>query len=275
MTAKTPEERFYAVQIFVSGSDDVLNLSKYDELKTIGNVYIAPEDGKQKVRLGVYSTRELANSALDKVKAKGFTGAYAIEEKNDKAVSNNFTPAPKQKVVVMEAEPEKPLPKPKTTQATTVSKSPKPLPKLKVVQPAATTQPKVQTPLPKPKAVKTATTIKAPTAAALPKPKSYNTVVKPKDVTVVAPTKVVKKEVEDKTFKVKIAAMKKPEWFDDSKVANLCKVDQVVEGDLTLFIMDGFKTLQQAKDMKAKVKAAGYKDAKVVVKDGTKFKVVD
>ena len=39
--------------------------------------------------------------------------------------------------------------------------------------------------------------------------------------------------------------------------------------------MDGFKTLQQAKDMKAKVKAAGYKDAKVVVKDGTKFKVVD
>ena len=69
--------------------------------------------------------------------------------------------------------------------------------------------------------------------------------------------------------------MKKPEWFDDSKVATIWKVDQVVEGDLTVFIMDGIKTLQQAKEIKAKVKAAGYKDAKVVVKDGGKFKVVD
>ena len=275
VTAKTPEERVYAVQIFVSGNDDVLNLSKYDELKTIGNVYIAPEDGKQKVRLGVYSTRELANAALEKVKAKGFTSAYAIEEKNDKASSsNNFTPAPKQKVVVIEGEPEKPLPKPKTMQPTSVSKSAKPLPKPKVVQPTPTAQPKVQTPLPKPKAVQTVTTNKA-SAAALPKPKSYNTVVTAKPVAVVASAKVVKKEVEDKTFKVKIAAMKKPEWFDDSKVANLWKIDQVIEGNLTLFIMDGFKTLQQAKDMKAKVKAAGYKDAKVVVKDGAKFKVVD
>ena len=254
VTAKTPEERVFAVQIFVSGSDDVLNLSKYDELKTIGNIYIAPEDGKQKVRLGVYSTRELANAALEKVKAKGFTGAYAIEEKNDKAVSNNFTPAPKPKAVVIEDEPEKPLPKPKSVQVKTVPKTTKPLPKPKSVQ---TTPPATKTPAP------------------LPKPKSYNTVVTPKPVAVVAPAKVVKKEVEDKTFKVKIAAMKKPEWFDDSKVANLWKVDQVVEGDLTLFIMDGFKTLQQAKDMKAKVKAAGYKDAKVVVKDGPKFKVVD
>ncbi len=80
---------------------------------------------------------------------------------------------------------------------------------------------------------------------------------------------------EDKTYKVQIAAMKKPEWFDDSKVSQLWKVEQVKDGDLTYFIMDGIKTLPQAKDLKAKVKAAGYKDAKVVVKEGDKFKVVD
>ena len=44
---------------------------------------------------------------------------------------------------------------------------------------------------------------------------------------------------------------------------------------MTLFIMDGIKTLQQAKDIKAKVKTAGYKDAKVVVAEGDKYKVVD
>ena len=113
----------------------------------------------------------------------------------------------------------------------------------------------------------------AKTKKPVPQPSSYNTVVKPKSVSDVQP--VAKKVTEDKTFKVKVASMKKPEWFDDSKVATIWKIDQVVEGDLTVFIMDGIKTLQQAKEIKAKVKAAGYKDAKVVVKEGGKFKVVD
>lgn len=81
--------------------------------------------------------------------------------------------------------------------------------------------------------------------------------------------------VEDKTFKVRIAAMKKPEWFDDTKVSKLWKIDKIQDGDLTIFIMDGFKTLQDAKTMKQKVKDAGYTDAKVIQKDGKSFKVVD
>ena len=39
--------------------------------------------------------------------------------------------------------------------------------------------------------------------------------------------------------------------------------------------MDGFKTLEQAKEMKKKVQASGYKNAKVVVYEGDKLKVVD
>ena len=81
--------------------------------------------------------------------------------------------------------------------------------------------------------------------------------------------------VEDKTFKVKIATMTKPEWFDDSKVSHLWKIETIKKGEYTIFIMDGFKTLQEAKAMKKKVQASGYSDAKVIQKDGDDFKVVD
>ncbi len=248
---KKAEDRVYSVQLFVSSSDDVLNLSKYDKLRTVGNIYISPENGKQKVRLGVFRSRELAANALEKVKTQGLESAYIVEETNDKAIHNNqFTPK-----AVAPIQPE------------TTSKAPTELPK-----------PKVNTPKPKNtasanKAKQETPKVDAKTKKPLPQPKSYNTVVKPKTVADVKP--LAKKVVEDKTFKVKVAAMKKPEWFDDSKVAAIWKIDQVQDGDLTIFIMDGIKTLQQAKEIKQKVKVAGYKDAKVVVKDGGKFKVVD
>jgi hypothetical protein len=134
--------------------------------------------------------------------------------------------------------------------------------------------------LPKPKVQP-----KAIEAKPLPRPIEPKTKVNPKPLPqpkkeVVVPKAynepVVKKPVvEDKTFKVQIAAMKKAELFNDEKVAQIWKIDQVKHGDFTLFIMDGIKTLQQAKDLKAKVKTAGYTDAKVVVKDGDKFRVVD
>ncbi len=103
-------------------------------------------------------------------------------------------------------------------------------------------------------------------------PKPKETI--PPPYNVVAPTKkaVV---VEDKTFKIRIAAMKKPEWFDDSKVAQLWKIDKYKDGDFTIFIMDGFQTLKEAKAMKHKVQATGYKDAKVVQRSGSDYKVVD
>ena len=96
-------------------------------------------------------------------------------------------------------------------------------------------------------------------------PAPYNVVAPPKKTVV----------VEDKTFKVRIAAMKKPEWFDDSKVSKLWKVESYKDGDFTIFIMDGFKTLKEAKVMKHKVQATGYSDAKVIQRDGKDFKVVD
>ena len=114
-------------------------------------------------------------------------------------------------------------------------------------------------------------TVVKPTTAPKTVPEQYSTVALP-------PKKAaepVKPVVEDKTFKVKIAAMKKPELFNDSKVATLWKIEQLKQGEFTVFMMDGFKTLEQAKEMKKKVQASGFADAKVVVRDGEKLKVVD
>jgi tetratricopeptide (TPR) repeat protein len=283
-TVKAPETPHFAVQLLVSTSDDVLNLSKYDELKNLGNLYISTEEGKQKVRLGVYPNKEEANAAYKKAAVLGFKGTYVVEEKNGKAATNNiFKKLPKAlpKPVSVKGEEEtdnSPAPTPKVN-------APKPLPTPKSVKDVKdvkeTPASNLPKPLPKSKVVTPKTTEKGSSKTAVKSdiPTSMNTVVKPKttskSVETPAPVVEMKPVVIDKTFKVQIAAMKKPEWFDDSKVSKLWKIEQVKEGKLTYFIMDGIKTLEQAKDLKAKVKTAGYKDAKVVIKEEGKFKIVD
>jgi hypothetical protein len=209
---KAKGEPAFAVQVAVSTSKDVMSLSKFQNLKKIGNVYVVPEEGKQKIRLGVFHTRSEVDSAVKAATALGYVGAFVTSEKNAAAVAENLIKA-----------------------------APKTAEKLA------------------PKSV----------------PEQYSVIAKKVDQPIVPKDAPVKPKVEDKAFKVKIAAMKKPELFNDSKVATLWKVEQVKEGDWTMFMMDGFKTLEQAKDMKKKVQATGYKDAKVVVRDGEKFRVVD
>ena len=227
----TKGEPAFAVQVAVSTSKGVLSLTKFNDLKKIGNIYVVPEEGKQKIRLGVFRTRVEADSAVKAITALNYVGVFVISEKNAAAVAENL----------IKALP-KPIPAPvKPTQAVPAPVKP-PTPPVAPVKPT-------------PKDV----------------PNQYSTVALP-------PKKAeepAKPKVEDKTFKVKIAAMKKPEWFDDSKVSTLWKIEKVKEGAFTVFVMDGFKTLEQAKEMKKKVQASGYKDAKVVVRDGEKLKVVD
>ena len=214
VTIKSTEAPVFAIQLMVTGNENVLNLSQYDDLKSVGNIYIVPESGKQKVRLGIYKSQTEADAAMKKVLDLGYKSTFVVQEKNARAVENNlFIPLPKP----VTPSKSKPLPQPKT--------------------------------LPQP--------IKGNST-----PKNYNTA-------------VVKPAAQDKTFKVKIATMKNADLFDDSKVGQIWKIDQIKQGDITLFMMDGIKTLQQAKDLKAKVKTAGYKDARVVVRDGEKYKVID
>ncbi|MDZ7877309.1 MAG: hypothetical protein U5L45_06555 [Saprospiraceae bacterium] len=214
---QTKGEPAFAVQVAVSTSKDVLSLTKFSNLKKIGNVYVVPEDGKQKIRLGVYRTRAEADSVVKAAKELSYEGVFVTQEKNGAAVAENML-----KVVPKSAPQKVVIPKAVPDQYVTVAARSK--------------------------------------AVELPAPK-VETPVKPK--------------VEDKAFKVKIAAMKKPDLFNDEKVATLWKVETVKEGEWTVFVMDGFKTLEQAKNMKKKVQATGYKDAKVVVRDGEKLRVVD
>ncbi len=88
---------------------------------------------------------------------------------------------------------------------------------------------------------------------------------------------VIKKspDVPDTDYKVRIAAFKNPKLFDDSKLRKIGKITSVKQGNLTVFLMDGFTYFDDAHAYKKLVQEAGYKDAKVVVKEGDKFRVVD
>ena len=88
---------------------------------------------------------------------------------------------------------------------------------------------------------------------------------------------VIKKtaDVPDTDYKVRIAAFKNPNLFDDSKVSKIGKITSVKEGNFTVFFIDGFTYFDDAHTYKKLVQQAGYKDAKVVLKEGDKFRVVD
>ena len=226
--AKANVPTVYAVQIAVLSLDNVVSLSKYENLSAEGNIYTVPENKLKKVRLGIFNTREAAVAASKKANSRGYKGAFIVTEKNEQAIAENmFTPTPK----------------PVQTLASVDNV------KTKGGEPSSKA---VYVPVP-PKNKK----------EDIPQP--YSAIASAKKAVV----------VDDKTFKIRIAAMKRPEWFDDSKVAKLWKIDTYKDGEFTIFIMDGFKTLKEAKAMKQKVKSSGYSDAKVIQRDGADYKVVD
>ena len=79
----------------------------------------------------------------------------------------------------------------------------------------------------------------------------------------------------DSTFKVQIGAYKNAKNFNDDKVSKIWKVESKQDGALTIFYMDGIRKLANAKAIKKRVQEAGFKDAKVVINEGEKWKVID
>jgi hypothetical protein len=267
---------FYAVQFAVLKLTETVDANKYDGLKKEGNLYGITENNTQKVRLGVYKTREEALAATKKVATMGYTDAFVVEEKNEQfSTENMFTAMPKP------LKPNTPVteePKEKD-KAPAVSQPVPPKTEPELPEPySATAPPKVKPAPPKVKPTETAPPKVKPAETVPPKVKPTTTVPPkemPQPYSVALPSNNPPVVVEDKTYKVRIASMKKPEWFDDSKVSKLWKIEKVQEGGVTIFYMDGFKTLQDAKAMKQKVKETGYNDAKVVIKGEKGFKVVD
>ncbi|MDX1943392.1 MAG: SPOR domain-containing protein [Saprospiraceae bacterium] len=69
--------RGYAIQVAALGTP---NLSGFDDLKNLGDLYYKEENRKYKIRVGVFSTRADAERVLSLVKNQGYKGSFIVEE---------------------------------------------------------------------------------------------------------------------------------------------------------------------------------------------------
>lgn len=78
-----PEFNGYSIQVAATPTTAVDNdTKKYESLAKYGHVYSKTEDNKNKVRLGIFPTREEAQKTLKEVnKNQQFKGAFVVEER--------------------------------------------------------------------------------------------------------------------------------------------------------------------------------------------------
>jgi tetratricopeptide (TPR) repeat protein/cell division septation protein DedD len=77
---EVPEQTGFAVQVAAIKIEDKVDQDKYKALSGIGNLYSRPEKGMQKVRVGIYRSREEAADARKSIVAKGFSAAFIVPE---------------------------------------------------------------------------------------------------------------------------------------------------------------------------------------------------
>jgi cell division septation protein DedD len=80
---KQPEFNGYAIQLSAIPTDlTEADKKKYEELAAHGNVYTKSEDGKNKVRIGIFATKAEAQEALKTVnKYQQLKGSFIVEER--------------------------------------------------------------------------------------------------------------------------------------------------------------------------------------------------
>jgi tetratricopeptide (TPR) repeat protein len=112
---EVPAQTGFAVQVAAIKIEDKVDGDKYKALSGIGNLYSRPDKGMQKVRVGIYRSREEAAEARKSIVAKGFASAFIVPESVanpdeikvfDSAPTLEPSPAPKEK----EAKTEDPKP---------------------------------------------------------------------------------------------------------------------------------------------------------------------
>ncbi len=72
-------------------------------------------------------------------------------------------------------------------------------------------------------------------------------------------------------FMVRLATYGKPEFFDDSAVKKIGKVEQRLKGDMTIMLLSGFPTLQAARNASKEAAKQGFKGAHVVMEENGKL----
>jgi tetratricopeptide (TPR) repeat protein len=254
-TPRSPNDKKtfgFSIQLGAQAADKMVDLSKFDDLKPYGKVYAIPESGKTKIRLGVFKNRMLADSVVAKIAAT-HKGVFVVQENDPSAVKNNLIEKGLDKAIKPAVEEVKDK---KIDAAPTVPK--------KVIKDKETA----------PKTAGTKTATEDGVSVTLPASYSVKTAA-PKNAKADTIPKVKAPRKDEKTFKVRIAAFKDVKNFDGSKLAKIGKTENIQQGKITVVVINGYKTLQDAKDAKAKVKTAGFADAKVVVWEGDNLKVVD
>ncbi|MEL6867275.1 MAG: carboxypeptidase regulatory-like domain-containing protein [Bacteroidota bacterium] len=95
-------EQGYSVQIAAVYGDEKVVIEKYDELKSVGNLYSRPEKGYKKVRVGIFETKAEASEARKAIRERGFDKAFVVLERLEDMVDVEFYYEP----VVLEETPE-------------------------------------------------------------------------------------------------------------------------------------------------------------------------
>jgi cell division septation protein DedD len=101
LVSAKPQEEFngYSIQLSATPSGvNESNAQKYEPLAKYGHIYTKAEEGKNKVRLGIYPTKDEAQKNLKEVnKNPQFKGAFIVEERGaDKSLVLSKTATPTQ-----------------------------------------------------------------------------------------------------------------------------------------------------------------------------------
>lgn len=174
----------YAVQVAAYNSSRTTDLSRFEKLGSLGNVYNRYDGNKTKIRVGVFQTRAEASAAAKKVKAKGFKDAFVVSETLEGLG---------QEVVIADI----------------------------------------------PKGNNTINTGSTTTSTG-----GYG------------------------GYKVRLAAYKKPQFFQRSKVESMGIVEQKIKGPWTIMLLSGYGTLGEARRAASSARGAGFSGAHVVMDDG-------
>ncbi len=209
VSSVTPNQKGYSVQISAVYGNERLQLSDFDNIRGLGNMYTKPENGYKKLRMGIFESKDQANSAQEAIKRAGYNSAFIVTE-NLTSFSG---------VEVLD----------NRTGSTNVETEP--------------IEEEVSMPLPAPKPVKT---------SSLPEASPF-----------------------DSPYKVRLAAYKNTNFFQEDKVEDYGSVERIRKGDFTIMFLSGYNTLQEAKEARKRVIANGFKSAYVVKKEGNEMKRVN
>lgn len=93
-SAKTIQKEGYAIQLAASTAASVDLAPFQAKVGKLGAVYSVREDGKTKIRLGLFETKDAAAEAQQTVKANGYPGAFIVTDRRE--LREQSTPTPTQ-----------------------------------------------------------------------------------------------------------------------------------------------------------------------------------